>query len=223
MRVYKFLKDKYGIQAIRERCLKVSRVESLNDPFEFLPFDLSDPAVRKVFLGFKTSFSSDKCLLCFSRDWSNPVLWAHYADKHTGLCLGFDVREEDIFNMDYVDTPHDLKLEDLIESVATHDRGLVEKLMKSKFSHWKYEDEIRRWEKLGEPLGVNLFDTPKGIFRRFNQDLCLAEVVVGMRSKVKRSTLRRDMGSHFGNVVIKKATPAHSGFEMVQDDSEWND
>ena len=173
MRVYKFLEYKYGRQAIRERCLKVSRVESLNDPFEFLPFDLSDPAVRTVFLGFKTSFSSDKGLLCFSRDWSNPVLWAHYADKHNGLCLGIDVREEDIFNMDYVDTLHDLKLEDLKESVATHDRGLVEKLMKSKFSHWKYEDEIRRWEKLGEPLGVNLFDTPKGIFRRFNQDYVL--------------------------------------------------
>ncbi len=25
--------------------------------------------------------------------WSNPVIWAHYGDKHRGLCLGFEVPE----------------------------------------------------------------------------------------------------------------------------------
>ena len=46
MRVYKFLNCKYGLRALRERRLKISEVRSLNDPFDLLPFDLSDPELR---------------------------------------------------------------------------------------------------------------------------------------------------------------------------------
>ncbi|NKK82626.1 DUF2971 domain-containing protein [Rhizobium leguminosarum bv. viciae] len=30
-------------------------------------------------------------LLCMSTTWQEPLLWSHYADKHKGMCLGFDV------------------------------------------------------------------------------------------------------------------------------------
>jgi hypothetical protein len=33
-------------------------------------------------------------LLCFSADWSHPLIWAHYSDKHRGLCLGFEIPSE---------------------------------------------------------------------------------------------------------------------------------
>lgn len=32
-------------------------------------------------------------LLCFCETWQSPLLWNHYADRHKGICLGFDVRE----------------------------------------------------------------------------------------------------------------------------------
>ena len=43
-------------------------------------------------------------MLCFSFKWSNPVLWAHYADKHKGICLGFDVPDDNVQRVKYVDT-----------------------------------------------------------------------------------------------------------------------
>jgi len=42
----------------------------------------------------KNELAQERGLLRFSRDWHNPVLWSHYASRHTGLCLGFDVPDD---------------------------------------------------------------------------------------------------------------------------------
>src|SRR5258708_5524793 len=94
MRVYKFLTRKYGLKAMRERRLKISEVHTLNDTFDLLPFDLSDPELRKGVIASRNEFGRNQGLLCFSQHWHNPVLWAHYADSHEGLCLGFDLPGE---------------------------------------------------------------------------------------------------------------------------------
>lgn len=94
MRVYKLLSCKYGLKALRERRLKISQVHTPNDPFELLPFDLSDPQVRKGVLASRQDIGQNNGLLCFSRRWDSPVLWAHHADSHRGLCLGLTCRME---------------------------------------------------------------------------------------------------------------------------------
>jgi hypothetical protein len=94
MRAYKFLSCKFGLKTIRERRLKISEIRSLNDPFDLLPIDLSDPALREAVLDTRSEIGTNGGLLCFSRQWHNPVLWAHYADSHQGLCLGFDVPDD---------------------------------------------------------------------------------------------------------------------------------
>src|ERR1035441_5332564 len=89
MRAYKFLDAKYGLESIEKRRLKQSRVSDLNDPFELRSFNVTNVALRKTFQ--QTAEDVHKCrgLLCFSSGWNNPVIWAHYSDKHRGLCLGF--------------------------------------------------------------------------------------------------------------------------------------
>jgi hypothetical protein len=42
-------------------------------------------------------------LLCFAGDWSEPVMWSHYAEKHTGICLGFDVSRSAVQQVSYQD------------------------------------------------------------------------------------------------------------------------
>ena len=42
MHVYHFLCAKFGLEALRKRRLRVSRIMDLNDPFEFLGVDLSE-------------------------------------------------------------------------------------------------------------------------------------------------------------------------------------
>ena len=42
MRAYKFLDEKVGIKSLREKKLKISTLEDLNDPFELLPYEMTD-------------------------------------------------------------------------------------------------------------------------------------------------------------------------------------
>ena len=54
----------------------------MNDPFELLSVDLSEPDDRTTFDGLKADLNQTIGVLCFSRGWSNPVLWSHYGDRH---------------------------------------------------------------------------------------------------------------------------------------------
>jgi hypothetical protein len=47
-----------------------------------------------TFLNTRDDLNREKGLVCFSADWRNPLLWAHYSDKQKGLCLGFEFPEQ---------------------------------------------------------------------------------------------------------------------------------
>src|SRR6185437_3975601 len=91
MELFHFICEKHGLDGIRNGRLKISEIQDLNDPFELLPFKLSNKDLRDALHKTKEQISSNRGMLCFSKTWSNPVLWSHYADKHRGLCLGFAV------------------------------------------------------------------------------------------------------------------------------------
>ena len=94
MRVFHFIGAEYGLEDLRMRRLKVATLHELNDPFELFGVSLADESVRRAFAAMKDQLASNRGLLCFSRDWHNPVQWSHYAAKHTGMCLGFDIPNE---------------------------------------------------------------------------------------------------------------------------------
>ncbi len=50
MHAYKFLCRKCGVQSLEEKRLKQSTVNDLNDPFELVPYDITDSTIRKTFL-----------------------------------------------------------------------------------------------------------------------------------------------------------------------------
>ena len=91
MRVYKFLNSHFAMKDIWERRIKISEISDLNDPFELIPCDLSDPRHLHAVLATRDEMTRNRGLLHFSRSWANPLLWAHYGDKHRGMCLGFDL------------------------------------------------------------------------------------------------------------------------------------
>src|SRR5687767_14278862 len=93
MRVYHLSNAEFALSNIALRRIKISRFSDLNDPFELLGANLKDKNYREAFRLTRDELHNDKGLLCFSRSWGNPVLWSHYADKHRGICLGFDVSD----------------------------------------------------------------------------------------------------------------------------------
>lgn len=94
MRVYYLTGAAFALSNLALRRVKVSRFSDLNDPFELLAVDLGDKDHRKAFRTTKDKINADKGLICLSESWSNPLLWGHYAEKHTGIALGFEIPEK---------------------------------------------------------------------------------------------------------------------------------
>ena len=94
MRAYYLTGSQFALSNLALRRIKISRFGDLNDPFELLAVDLADKAHRRAFRATKEQLAESKGLICLSRSWANPLLWGHYAERHTGMALGFEVAEE---------------------------------------------------------------------------------------------------------------------------------
>jgi hypothetical protein len=103
MRAYKFLSVQCGLKSLYERRLKIARLDELNDLFELVPFTFSDEGERWAVEQTRLELGKRYGIVCFSADWSNPVIWAHYSDKHRGVSLGFDIQDERTRPIKYVD------------------------------------------------------------------------------------------------------------------------
>lgn len=216
MRVFHFLNAKYGLEALRNRRLKISQIGELNDPFELLGVKMSDPDFRKAFLEMKLALSKNRGLHCFSKSWSNPVLWSHYADKHRGLCLAFDVPNEALITVTY--TRKRLDPDDLFSTdQLVKDQAMI-KILGTKFLHWRYEDEVRQFVSLADK------DPETGhYFSEFSEQLKLALVVVGTEACISRSEISAALGEHNAHIKRFKARPAYKTFRVVRKrtDSLW--
>src|SRR5262249_32150283 len=100
-RVYYLTTAEYGLSNIVFRRLEVARFSQLNDPFELLAPKFTDRKMRDEVGKFKNAIDKEDGLLCFSSDWTDPVLWSHYGAKHTGICLGFDVEKSILRHVKY--------------------------------------------------------------------------------------------------------------------------
>jgi len=73
----------------------------------------------------------------------HPMLWSHYADKHTGLCIHFRADQKSVFcaslEVIYDDARPELPVE--LYTLPEHEVWRRATLMKGKF--WQYEDEFR--------------------------------------------------------------------------------
>lgn len=173
MKVFKFLNSEFAMKAIAEQRLKISRFDDLNDPFELFPANVSDPKIRKVLTEFKRANMAVYGLLCFSRHFSNPLLWSHYANHHRGVALEFEISNQDVLEVNYHPVRLLLNFQDLARSGGLRESDL-ESFLATKFEHWKYEDEVRTICRLGaaEKDGDLYFET-------FSNTLKLVRVVLG--------------------------------------------
>jgi hypothetical protein len=102
MRAYKFLDEHFALKSLCEKRLKISTLPDLNDPFELLPYEMTDRNRRRALRETRDELAKKRGILCFSADWRDPVIWAHYSDKHRGLCLGFEIPDEKRKQVKYV-------------------------------------------------------------------------------------------------------------------------
>jgi hypothetical protein len=207
MRVFHFRTKEYAIQSIRERRLKIARIEELNDPFEFLGVRLDDRGFRVAMKSMKREISMTRGLICFSKSWGNPLQWSHYAEDHKGICLGFDVPRNLLAKVNYVNSR--LRHDGLITL------PVMEKILKTKFRHWQYEKEYRLF------IGLDKFEEENGLFfLGFSHQLKLKQVIVGSRSNVSRSEIAAALGNFKDEVEVFRTRPAFKTYKIVRNENE---
>ena len=205
MLVYHFINAKFGLAALKNRRLKITRINELNDPFELLGVVLSDPKIQKTMEGTKEELSKDTGILCFCENWKNPLLWSHYADKHKGICLEFEVSCTAFKKVDYIQCR--------IPWPDNPDKAFMERLLFTKFEDWRYEQEHRVFAELKEKIDDSYYFD-------FSEELSLKSVIVGCQSDVTRTEISQALGILSKDVEVFKAKTNLNLFDVVREENE---
>lgn len=206
MRVYHFVNADHGLENIAKRRVKLATLSDLNDPFELFWLTSKDRAVRTAIRRSKTALNRVVGLLCFAPNWSNPVMWGHYADRGRGLCLGFDVPDQYLAAVDYVGVRQEL--------TPSTEPAIKARLIRTKFEHWQYEQELRLFEDIGGLKPINgLF------FKPFSDHLQLREVIIGPLSKVRSHDIRERLDELDRDLAIRTARLSFHTFTVTEQKS----
>ena len=161
--------------------------------------------MRKAFRAFKKVMEQSNGILCFSRTKREPLLWSHYADKHRGMCLGFDVRDDTLKEVKYVSRRLVLK------SLRNLTKGTAIKFLSTKYQGWSYEKEVRVFLSLEEKDKRNGF-----YFADFGDGIKLKEVLAGPVCKVKKKEITDSLRGYPESVQVIKTRLAFQSFTVVE-------
>lgn len=209
-RLYHLSKEHHALSNLRKERLKVTRISEANDPFELMSLNFRDKRIRSAVTEYRTALNNEHGLLCFSEDWTSPLLWSMYADNHRGICLGFDVSEEFVEKITYEDQRIRAELNDETGDPFTLPENLQQKLHHTKCSEWSHEQERRRFFKLNDAiLDGELYFWPWG------NEVRLAEVILGHHCQTELLPLRAEIKHRHLHAHIFSARLAWQHFKVV--------
>ncbi len=149
MIVYHFTSSEFALRALRDRRLKIARINELNDPFEFCAAGSTNADTRIRLETFMNQVNEQHGVICFCKNYHDPVLWSHYADGHRGVALVFDIPDDIAITIDY--RPERFKLDaDAAIQPGSFEESDLNQLISAKFSSWEYEKEIRMMCRLND-------------------------------------------------------------------------
>jgi len=128
---------------------------------------------------YLTIDNNDFGVSCGSKNPRCPLMWAHYANNHKGICIKYDFelngvqnicfdedKRLDVLKVNYSDEPIDI-FSHSIEKLE----NLKFKILTNKYSKWQYENEVR------------LIQQGQGLLKI--KRICIREVIFGCRSSPK--------------------------------------
>jgi hypothetical protein len=217
--LYYFTNEQWALHNIALKHLKVSDINKLNDPYEFTGYVADTDYLKNP---FKKMVSDKYGIICFSKTFESPLMWAHYADKHKGVCLKFEVREDDCFDITYPESmgkfvEDKLKNRSLAFKLAVLcNCGLtlkdLIKILTTKFSEWSYEKETRVFIPLNDKKDLE----NELQYENFNEGLQLKQVILGINNQTNRAKLQDFLERNYQEKVeIYNAEVAPNEFKVV--------
>jgi len=183
-----YVPAKYAISCIELLRIKVATIDKLNDPFDLRPVFIpkhSDASTfaKELTRDWRKMFAQKYGMVCMSSKLNDPVLWAHYADRHAGMVIEFiDFSEEEFVRVLYKDAPVPIPVEGIDSSAF---EALFEKVITTKFTSWGYEEEVRCFVDLDECVLDGEF-----YFRKISANV-IKHIFLGVRCSIDSGFLYR--------------------------------
>jgi Protein of unknown function (DUF2971). len=149
---------------------------------------------------------------CLTTKPACPLMWAHYADHHRGVCLEFDMLKPNLCAAIQV------QYREMYPSFHLNDGKDLSPLYTKSF-HWQYEEEYRliaQEESSAFPVDTiitrnQLYDLPAG---------SLTSVIIGaLASEQNRRTIKEIVSRSNSALLIREARCAPDRYEVMIDPS----
>lgn len=213
--VYKFMPARFALSAMETQTLKVATFDSLNDPFDMLPAIIGSGDVDKNMEAFardwRAAVGAEEGLLCACGSCSDPAVWAHYADGHSGMALKLSFPKAYTVPVEYRSERASVRLRDPAAVPVAELEAHQLELYRRKGPSWQCEEEYRMRVKL------NACTKRDGMYFADLRLLILTQVILGYRCKVDPADVRRALGQYHSHVEIVTARLSRTRFEIVAD------
>lgn len=229
MKAYKYCPLRHAVDNLQKHRIKISEFLDMNDPFELRGAVVSMPEFYTAFLDVIATVG----VLCFSTTFAEPLLWSHYADKHRGCCIGFQI--DNGVNVERtipVDKPQAVNVGETelanfvlaaidsgrypiqegdpeLERLSRQFDHITKALMFSKYHGWSYEEEVRVILKLlPEQKDGTMY------FAEFDR-LTPVEVLLGVRcTDADEDLVRAAVKGYASSVPVLRTTIAADEFRI---------
>lgn len=174
--------------------------------------------------GFTEKLPAMLGVLCLSRNSNQPLMWAHYADSHSGMMIEFDTAHSTFNRMrsatdelGYLRPVSYSKVRPELTMQTMEEDNAFEVFALTKADQWSYEEEIR----LIWPLTMadKTVDTPTGPIGLLTcPSSAVLSVTLGCKaSEQTKSEVQRALRSQPGaeHIAIRKARLDETAFELI--------
>ncbi len=216
--------------------LKASMYGEFNDPFDLvlgsygaslsgedrsafydaMPEYMRDPAYYdESYLDIQAGARASLSIMCFTKTFKNILMWSHYANNHTGLCVGYDYNSSffhnkyscsysnnvgEIKKIEYTnDRPKYIIPTDLVNNTSDW-------FKKSK--DWKYEKEYRILLPVDDASNNNDSDPAMLLFKIDPENI--KQVILGCRmTEINKEYIYNILAPYDIQIMESQPHPAH--------------
>lgn len=232
--IYRYLSlNENNIKSLRERYLWLSNLRDFNDPYEgniridrnyrkeeidafcYLRKDIATQEDITAIYANPISFfdnamdrlSANEKFCCFSTINNNILMWAHYANKHTGICLEFDLLKDEDETLTRTLLPVRYTNVNKSYNYVHNPDGYLLRLLFTKSLDWAYEHEYR--------LAKSGLDGNK---LHFNLQ-ALSSVIFGCRTTLENKQVVKSILNN--NVEYKQCVMNQYAFKLDIEHYTW--
>ena len=129
-----------------------SSIDFVNDPYEGVYSELDDsdyihPKIKSTKNIIARLKMREYLIICLSKKVDSHLMWAHYAEKHTGICIKFNSKKckklSTAEQVKYVSLKPPLNFKRIPVRLTNRESPIIRDLLLKKFRDWNYEKEYR--------------------------------------------------------------------------------